>query len=265
LRVVHGLMMNLLFRRWAAIAATIFLVGVLAPSKINANPFDQAVRPLEIGDPMPSIVFTNQLGQRETFESMLGQTVLVGFIYTRCNDECPLITQKFGRLNALLGSGPYRLLEVTIDPAYDKVGVIAAYAKKYKVQSARWQILTGDPKQLTTFVRAAGESVIDNGHGQFIHDTRLLFVAPDGRLSDVAQIAAWDPAIVAAQLQHVAGQQSSLLARANFALTKTVAQFCGGSYQAASGIIDVIAAVLLVAIGLWIAWWLRRRLFEQGA
>jgi hypothetical protein len=71
--------------------------------------------------------------------------------------------------------------------------------------------------------------------------------------------------LVAAELQHVAGDSSNPLARADFALTKTVAQFCGGSYQVASGIIDVVAVVLLVGAGVLVLLWMRRRLFAQGA
>ncbi len=243
------------------ISASLFRPGLAASS----NPFDVTVRPLEIGDQMPNVAFVDQRNQPFTFSSAKGLATLVGFIYTHCTDVCPLITQKFGQLNALLGSGPYRLIEVTIDPEHDTQPVLATYAHKYGINAQRWSVVTGDPKAIARFARSAGEAVVDNGHGDLIHSARLLIVAPDGRLADVVQLAAWEPATIAAQLKFVAGTASNPLARADFALTKTVAQFCGGSYQVASGIIDVIAALLIVAVGTLVLVWMRKRLFEQGA
>ncbi len=252
--------------RWvAALAAATWLAMSAGPSLSEANPFDQSVTPLEIGDRMPDLRFVDQRGRPFRFSEARGEAIAVAFIYTRCDDACPIITQKFGQLDRVLGTGPYRLVEVTMDPAHDTPPVIAAYAKKYGITSPRWQVVTGDPTALGNFARSAGLSVVDNGRGELIHNARLLVVGPDGRLSDIVELIAWEPSKVAAQLEHVAGLSSNPLARADFLLTKTVAQFCGGSYQVASGLIDVVAGGLVIAGGIVIMLWLRRRLFAQGA
>ncbi len=207
---------------------------------------------------MPPTSFVDQRGARFTFQDVRGQTAVVGFIYTRCADSCPIITQKFGVLNRLLGPGPYQLVEVSIDPSHDTLPVVRAYAKKFGATSSRWRILTGTPQTVENFVRSSGVSVIDNGTDELIHNARLLIVDPNGRLADVNELVAWDPSTVVAQVRHVAGKSSSFLGRANFALTSAVAQFCGGSYQTASGILDVLASVLLVGGGIFILTWMRR-------
>ncbi|MDQ6766669.1 MAG: SCO family protein [Candidatus Eremiobacteraeota bacterium] len=252
--------------RWVASAlATVWLLVGAVAANAGPNPFDQTVKPAEIGNPLPAVSLVDQHGRRFTFSSLRGQAAVVGFIYTHCTDTCPIITQKFGRLDHLLGAGPYQLIEITIDPVHDSPAVIAAYARKNGVLSSRWHIATGNPAALESFVRAAGLAVVDNGRGELIHNARLLMLAPDGRLADVVELAAWDPSSVAAQLHHIAGAPSSPLARAEFALTKTVAQFCGGSYQVASGIIDVVAALLVITAGIIVLVWMRRRIFAQGA
>ena len=228
------------------------------------NPFDVTIEPLQIGQPLPAVTVINQRGQQYTLESLRGYAAVIGFIYTRCTDACPLITQRFGELDRVLGSGPYRLVEVSIDPARDRPADIAAYAKKHGIVSPRWDIVTGKPDKLDSFVRSAGVSKIDNGKGELVHNARLLLVSPDGKLADVVALVAWDPPTVAAQLAHIAGATSSPLARADFELTKTVAQFCGGSYQVAAGIIDIVAALLVVTAGALVMLWMRR-VFAQGA
>jgi protein SCO1/2 len=251
-------------RRAAALACAVVLLFAAGASAAQ-NPFDETVAPIEVGEQLPATRFVNQQGRQFDFASLRGQITLVGFIYTRCRDACPLITQKFVQLNRALGAGPYHFALVTIDAAHDTPPALAAYAQEQGAVSPRLEFLTGDVHALERFARSAGLSVVDNGRGELLHNSRLLFVSPDGRVADIVQSVAWDPRLVAAELQHVAGASSNPLARADFALTKTVAQFCGGSYQVASGIIDVVAVVLLVGAGVLVLLWMRRRLFAQGA
>jgi cytochrome oxidase Cu insertion factor (SCO1/SenC/PrrC family) len=249
----------------ATLVALVGLLFVLRPASAATNPFDQDVKPIEVGDTLPATAFVDDRDRPFTFAALRGRTVVVGFIYTRCQDACPIITQKFAVLDRELGPGLYHLVEVTIDPAHDTPAALRAYARKSSATSARWDLVTGRPEAVTTFARSAGLSVVDNGRGDLIHNARLLIVSPDGRVADVVELVAWDPATVAAQVRHVAGAGGSPLARVNFALTKTVAQFCGGSYQVASGVIDVVAFLLILAAGVVIILWMRRLLSTQGA
>jgi|GEM_PF-1291135 len=251
--------------RTAVLVIAVLLLFGLQALAAQPNPFDENVAPLQIGEQMPAVAFVNQSGQKFTFVSQRAQATLVGFIYTRCRDACPIITEKVGRLDRALGPGPYHFALVTIDPAHDTPAVLAAYARKHGVSSQRVDFLTGDPRTIERFVRAAGVAVVDNGRGELVHNAQLLVISPDGRLRDVVGLVTWDPRSVAAEMRHVAGVSSSPLERANFELTKKVAQFCGGSYQVASGIVDVVAALALVSGGLLVLVWMRRRLFAQGA
>lgn len=249
----------------AAVASAVTAMGGPQRATATANPFDIRVTPLEVGDRMPATQFVDQRGRPVTFAALQGRTVAVGFVYTRCRDACPLITQKFAALGRELGPAPYHLVEVSIDPERDSVSSIAAYARKYGADSVNSSLLTGDPAKLRGFWREAGVAVIDNGKGELIHNDRVLIVAPDGKLADIITLVAWSPRQLAAEMKHVAGSPSSAWERANLALTKAVAQYCGGSYQIASGIIDVAAALLVLAGGVLVLYFLRRHMSAQGA
>jgi protein SCO1/2 len=236
----------------------------LTPSWAAGNPFDQSVTPVLVGERLPATTFIDQHHRRFSFDTLAGQTVVASFIFTRCKDECPLITQRFVRLDRLLGRGPYTLALVTIDPARDTPAVIAAYASKYRLPG-RVHLLTGSPDHVNAFVRASGVSVIDNGSGDLIHNTKLFIIDRDGRLADVVDDPGWSPADVAAQVEHVAGASSSLVARVDFQLTNEIANLCGGSFQTASGILDALAAGLVITAGIIVLAVLRRRIFAQGS
>ncbi len=250
----------------AALLALAVCLGLAAhPASAASNPFDQNVQPIEVGEPMPAATFVDERDRPFTFSALHGQVVVVGFIYTRCQDACPIITQKFAVLDRALGAGPYHLVEMTIDPAHDTPAALRAYARKSSAGSPRWDFVTGRSEMVNTFARAAGLSVVDNGRGDLIHNARLLIVSEDGRVADVVQLVAWDPGTIAAQVRHVAGASANPLARVDFELTKAVAQLCGGSYQIASGIVDVIAVLLIVVGGVLVILWIRRLLSAQGA
>lgn len=248
---------------------TIALVSVWALSlgarPAAANPFDQTVAPLQSGDRVPPGEYVDQDGHRFSFDRLGSATTLVAFVYTRCTDACPLITHKIADVRSQLGAGPYRYVEVSIDPARDTVPALKAYATANHVAAPGWEIITGSPRSLAALWRAAGVSVIDNGKGDLIHNDRLLIIAPGGTIADIIAAVDWQPREVAAQMRHVAGQASNPIARADLALTKVVAQFCGGSYRTASGLIDAAVAVMLVALFAGIFFWSGRRLFVQGA
>jgi protein SCO1/2 len=244
----------------------LFAASCLAPTPgwAAGNPFDQSVRPVLVGERLPATTFVDQHGRRFSFDSRTGQTVVASFIFTRCKDECPLITQRFVRLDRLLGRGPYTLALVTIDPVRDTPAVIAEYASEHGV-TGRVHVLTGSPDQVNAFVRASGVSAIDNGSGDLIHNTKLFIIDRDGRLADVVDDPGWSPADVAAQVEHVAGASSSLLARVDFQLTNEIANLCGGSFQTASGVLDALAAGLVIAVGVVLLAVLRKRIFAQGS
>lgn len=231
--------------------------------RASANPFDQAVNAVEIGDRLPATPFIDQDGRPFTFDQLGGRAAVVAFVFTHCKDECPLITERFAQLDRTLNPTRYDLIEVSIDPAHDRPAVIAQYARSHGIHG-RWRIVTGDPSSVSGFVRAAGVSVIENGSGDIIHNAKLLILDSDGRLADTVETIGWDPRDVAAQAEHDAGASSSWFGRLNFALTGAIAALCGGSYQTASGIVDLIAAILVIVAGTLALAWLRRRIFAQG-
>jgi protein SCO1 len=244
-----------------ALAILVLFSWLIAQAAMaQSNPFDEWVTPIQVGDRLPPTSFVNQHGKQIVLSELSGQTQIIAFIFTHCTDECPLIVQRFGQLDQALGPGSYTLALVTIDPAHDTQSVIQKYASARGIRG-RVQVLTGQPHAINYFVRASGESVIDNGTGDLIHNSRLLIVDSNGRLTDVVDDISWNPVDVAAVAKHVSGESSSLLARLDFKLTDSVAALCGGSLQTASGIVDAVAAILVIAAGFIGLAWMRRRIF----
>jgi cytochrome oxidase Cu insertion factor (SCO1/SenC/PrrC family) len=80
------------------------------------NAFDRTTRALGVGDALPDAAYVDQAGRPVHLRDFRGRTMVIGFIYTNCADQCPLLTVKFGALAAQLPARRFELLEISIDP-----------------------------------------------------------------------------------------------------------------------------------------------------
>lgn len=254
-------------RLFAAAAKFALVVGIVAVTATAAgaassggavNPFDQVVPLVRTGQPMPTTRFVDQRGRPFAFSDLRGSAAAVAFVYTRCRDACPIITRKFAAVRPLLGAGAFALVEVTIDPRHDTPGVLAQYAREYRVSAPQWLLLTGDPGAVDRFDRSMGMHSIASGPDTIIHDERIVLVAPDGDIEDVIEGSSWTPADLAAELRHLDAENSSWLARLDLALGAALA-YCGGALAGRAGIVDLLATIAILGVGIWAFTWVVRR------
>jgi cytochrome oxidase Cu insertion factor (SCO1/SenC/PrrC family) len=243
------------------------LNGALAPQIASAatpaaNPFDQPVHPLSVGDVLPDASYVDQARRRVSIGQFRGRTLIIGFIYTNCADECPILTQKFGRLEAGLPNDRFELLEISIDPARDTPAAIAGFARTRGVYGDNWRVLTGDPSLVDSFAKPLGVSVVPGERGELLHSERTVIAGPDGRISDLIDDAGWTPTQLVAAARRADGLPSSGLARLDLALGKAVQAVCGGSTAARSGIWDLVGVLGVIVVGGLVALLLARRMFS---
>jgi protein SCO1/2 len=73
--------------------------------------------------------------------------VVINFMYAECEGICPGITMNLAKVQKLLGKRVGRdvfMYSITLQPANDTPGVLAAYAREHGVKPG-WTFLTGDP------------------------------------------------------------------------------------------------------------------------
>ncbi|HET9342233.1 MAG TPA: SCO family protein [Candidatus Eremiobacteraceae bacterium] len=254
--------MRLFAATWAsALALSLALSSTAvatADPTLAPNPFDQPAQLVKAGDPMPATRFLDQRDAPFGFSDLRGDAVAVAFVYTRCRDACPIITRKFGAVHSLLGDGPFRLVEVTIDPRHDTPSVLAAYAHEYGIESPQWRVLTGDAGAVDDFDRSMGIHSIASDPDTILHDERIVLVTPDDTVAEIIEGSSWTAADLAAEMKHVANEHSSLMARVDLALGAALA-YCGGALNGRAGIGDLIATIAIIGVGIWLFVWVIRR------
>ncbi len=99
----------------------------------------------------------DQHGRPTTVAAFTGRIVVLVPFLTSCQEVCPLTTSALLRVQRSLGTAGLAMrvavVEVTVDPARDAPGRMAAYAR---LTGTSWTLLTGSTSTLDAFWHALG-------------------------------------------------------------------------------------------------------------
>ena len=139
---------------WGICALTAGVVAWLTLLVGPARLFSRAEHGLQRFGEVPNFVLIERSGQQVTRADLLGKVWIVNFIFTRCAEECPLMSGHMARLqDALATASDVRLVSITVDPEHDTPEVLARYAERFAARPQRWWFLTGDKAAIYRLVR----------------------------------------------------------------------------------------------------------------
>ncbi|WP_366185972.1 SCO family protein [Flavobacterium ovatum] len=145
-------------------AITLFLFyGALKPKKIlpiynpaDVNPelVDSTVQYVSKYHTIADFSFINQNGDTITQKDYEGKIYVADFFFTTCGSICPKMSRNlFEVQTAILNNPKVKLLSHTVFPETDSVPVLKKYAIKYGVKDNKWNLVTGDKKDIYTMAR----------------------------------------------------------------------------------------------------------------
>jgi protein SCO1/2 len=92
---------------------------------------------------VPDFRLVDQTGSPFGPERLSGRVWIADFVFTRCPDICPRMTERLAGIQRALGEQA-DLVSVSVDPAYDTPERLTAFARAHGADSPRWHFLTGD-------------------------------------------------------------------------------------------------------------------------
>lgn len=224
------------------------------------------VRPLQVGDQIPGTPrFVDPFGRTFSLADFRGKAVVLAFIYTRCRDarECPLVSSNFRELQSRLPNDRYHLVEITLDPSYDRPTVLAKYAQRFGADPKSWTLGTGDPATVLDFDARFGIDPFADPRLGLIHTERTVLIDPNGKIVDLVDEAGWNPTDVVARLRAIQSQSSNPLARLDYELSKAAVAICGNSVARFSGLQDLAIVLVIVGAAGWLLQRLARKIFAE--
>lgn len=102
---------------------------------------------------LPDFSLINAEGKPVNLSALKGKVWVADFIFTRCEDTCPLESDEMARLqNDFKGAPNFRLISITVDPDFDRPQILKKYAERYNANPQKWFFLTGEKKRIQNLV-----------------------------------------------------------------------------------------------------------------
>lgn len=127
---------------------------VFDPSDVNPELVDSTIQYKSRFHKIADFSFTNQNGKTVTQKDYEGKIYVADFFFTTCGSICPKMTTNLVEVQkAILNNPKVMLLSHTVTPEIDSVPVLKAYAIKNGVIDSKWNLVTGDKKDIYTMAR----------------------------------------------------------------------------------------------------------------
>jgi protein SCO1/2 len=128
----------------------------------------------------------NQNGDTITQEDYRDKIYVADFFFTTCPTICPIMTDNMGYLQERLLDDPdVLLLSHSVTPVIDSVPRLKQYALEKGVVDAKWNLVTGDKKQIYELARKSYLAVKTDGDGgpfDMIHTENFILVDKQRRI-----------------------------------------------------------------------------------
>ena len=153
---------------------------VFQPDMVNAELVDTTVQFVRKYHKIADFELINQNGDTITEEFYDDKIYVADFFFTTCLTICPIMTDHMIEIQEKIKDDEdILLLSHTVFPVTDSVPVLKEYAVEKGVLDEKWNLVTGDKKQIYDLARKsylATKSTGDGGKYDMIHTENFVLV-----------------------------------------------------------------------------------------
>lgn len=150
------------------------------PSMVNPEMVDSTVQHVAKYHTIADFSFVNQNGKTITQKDYEGKIYVADFFFTTCPTICPIMKDNMVILqNAIKDMDDVKLLSHTVMPHIDSVPVLKAYAVEKGVMDDKWNLVTGDVKDIFFIARKSYLAVKTENEGEMydmVHTENFVLV-----------------------------------------------------------------------------------------
>lgn len=139
---------------------------------------------------IPEFKFINQEGEKVTNKTYQGKIYVADFFFTSCPGICPRLAKNMRKLQEVFkDDNDVFLLSHSVTPEKDSISVLKEYAIENKVDSKKWNLVTGNKKEIYEIARNAyfadEDFVKTQDKSAFIHTENFILIDKKGRIRGV--------------------------------------------------------------------------------
>lgn len=159
---------------------------IYQPNMVNAELVDPTLQHVKKYHRIADFSLLNQNGEIITQENYRDKIYVADFFFTTCPTICPIMTANLVEVQAALANDPeVLLLSHSVTPEIDSVAQLKKYAIEKGVNDAKWNLVTGDKKQIYELARKSYLAVQEDGDGgpfDMIHTENFILVDKQRRI-----------------------------------------------------------------------------------
>ena len=152
---------------------------IYQPAEVNEKLVDTSIIHISKYHKVSDFKLINQNGEEITQEFYKNKIYVADFFFTTCQDICPIMTKNMHLLQEeLKEDNDILFLSHTVIPEVDTVQQLKKYAIENKVDDSKWNLVTGDKKQIYDLARKSYLAVEDAEYGEFdmIHTENFMLI-----------------------------------------------------------------------------------------
>ena len=156
------------------------ILPIYQPAQVNYELVDSTIQHQKKYHHIADFSLINQNGDTITQEFYKDKIYVADFFFTTCQTICPIMTDHMYDIQKQTISDPeVLLLSHSVIPEVDSVAQLKRYAKKKLVNSSKWNLVTGNKKQIYELARKSYLAVKNAGNGgpfDMIHTENFMLI-----------------------------------------------------------------------------------------
>ena len=161
-------------------------LAIYQPSMVNYELVDSTLQHKKKFHKIASFSLTNQNGLTVTEKDYMNKIYVADFFFTTCPSICPKMTANMGLIQENIKTdNQVLLLSFSVTPEIDSVQQLKSYAIEKGVIDSKWNLLTGNKKEIYELARKSYLAVKTDGDGgehDMIHTENFILVDPEKRI-----------------------------------------------------------------------------------
>jgi protein SCO1/2 len=153
---------------------------VYQPSMVSEELVDSTIQHQRKYHRIADFSLINQNGEVVTQNSYKDKIYVADFFFTTCQTICPIMTDHMYLIQKeIVGDDEVMLLSHSVTPKIDSVDRLKQYAKEKGVIDRKWNLVTGDKKQIYDLARKSYLAVKTDGNGDefdMIHTENFMLI-----------------------------------------------------------------------------------------
>ena len=160
------------------------ILPVYTPAMVNSELVAAEIQHVRKYHTIADFALVNQNGDTITQEDYKDKIYIADFFFTTCPTICPIMTKNMASIQDKIGDDVL-LLSHSVTPQIDSVAQLKKYALEKGVDDSKWNLVTGDKKQIYELARKSYLAVKTDGDGgpfDMIHTENFILVDKKKRI-----------------------------------------------------------------------------------